>query len=108
MYNGEGYYYGSYGLVRGYGPLYKTLAEADRSVREDGKVQRAHGGSTDRNAVAVDRKTGLCWWVDEEDPGEPDLLPVKTATGEQARYTIEAIRGYEWLWGTPQELAGFW
>lgn len=108
---GQQYYFGSYGLVRGYGPLFRTLEEADFSVREDSKAQRKNGGSTDRNAVMVSRFTGLCWWADEYDPRvevlENSLLPVRTADSQQARYPLETIKGYEEVWGGPPELAGF-
>ncbi len=101
------YYFGSFGLVRGYGPLYRTIDEADRSVAEDGRDQRRNGGSSDRNAVAVCSVTGLCWWVDEEDSPEAERLPVRLPTGEQARYSRMEIVAYQSLWGDLTELAGF-
>jgi hypothetical protein len=107
LFNRKQYYFGSYGLVRGYGPLYRTIQEADQSVFADGREQRRHGGSTDRNAVAVSTNTGLCWWVDEEDPRYGELLPVKTPSGAQAAYPLEVIQRYEGLWGGPAEIAGF-
>lgn len=107
MDRGKHYYFGSYGLIRGYGPLFRTLNEADKSVRDDGKAQRANGGTTDRNAVAVCVVTGLCWWVDEEEFPEVEKLPVRIPSGEQAKYSFETIRRHEQLWLTPTEMAGF-
>ena len=104
---GSSYYYGSYGIVRGYGPLCSSLREADRTVREDGARQRLKGGSSDRNAVAVTPEDGLCWWVDEESDALDDLVPVKTASGAQAQYAQEVIRAHETLWKAPKELPGF-
>lgn len=103
------YYFGSYGLVRGYGTLYRTLREADDSVFEDSRIQRRHGGSSDRNAVVVSRPTGLCWWWEETDGevDERDLVPVKMADGKQARYSVDTIRGCEAIWSGPTEIAGF-
>ncbi len=104
---GRGYYYGSYGLVRGYGKLCRTLREADQTVFDDAKQQRLNGGSTDRNAVVVTPEDGLCWWADEEDESTATMLPVKTTSGEQACYTQEAMRAHEKLWEAPRELPGF-
>lgn len=101
------YYYGSYGLIRGYGPLHRTLKEADNSVFEDGRKQRRNGGSTDRNAVYVTPEDGLCWWADEDNDSPSDLAPVRTPDGSQARYTQEVIRAHEQLWHAPRELPGF-
>jgi len=101
------YYYGSYGLVRGYGKLCRTLREADETVFEDGRQQRANGGTTDRNAVVVTPEDGLCWWADEEDESTAGMIPVRNAHGEQARYSQEAIRATERLWEAPRELPGF-
>ncbi len=104
---GRGYYYGSYGIVRGYGKLCRSLKEADATVFDDGRQQRLNGGATDRNAVVVTPEDGLCWWADEEDESTATMLPVKTASGEQARYTQEAMRAHEKLWEAPRELPGF-
>ncbi len=101
------YYYGSYGMIRGYGPLCKTLKEADDSVLSDGKRQRLKGGSTDGNEVVVTPEDGLCWWIDEVDDALHALQPVKTPSGAQARYAQEVIRASEQLWNGPKELAGF-
>ena len=90
-------YYGSFGIVRGYGKLCRSLAEADETVFADGRLQRVHGGSTDRNAVAV-TPDGLCWWTDEEGESTATMPPVKTATGEQARYSQDTIRAHEKSW----------
>ena len=103
----RGYYYGSYGIVRGYGKLCRTLKEADDSVFDDGRLQRRNGGSTDRNAVAVTPDDGLCWWTDEEGEPTATMPPVKTPGGEQARYSQETIRAHERLWEAPKELPGF-
>lgn len=105
----RGYYYGSYGIVRGYGKLCRSLKEADATVFDDGRQQRLNGGSTDRNAVVVTPEDGLCWWLDEDDVSltHANLDPVRTASGEQARYTQEAIRAHEKLWEAPKELPGF-
>jgi hypothetical protein len=100
-------YYGSYGLIRGYGPLCRTLREADETVLADGRHQRRKGGSTDRNAVAVTPDDGLCWWADEGDTSTADMMPVRTPSGAQARYAQEVIRASEELWRGPKELAGF-
>lgn len=113
MFNrGKQYYFGSYGLVRGYGPLYRTITEADESVYKDGREQRGNGGSSDRNVVLVSRVTGLCWWMDEHDGRQDELEqylpPVRTAEGSQAGYPLEVIRNYEALWGGPTEAAGFY
>lgn len=101
------YYYGSYGIVRGYGPLCRTLKEADYSIRRDGKEQRANGGITDRNAIVVTPEDGLCWWADEEDEATGAMVPVMTPHGTQARYMLETIRAHETLWNAPKELPGF-
>jgi hypothetical protein len=103
---GSSYYYGSYGIVRGYGPLCQSLREADRTVQDDGRRQRLKGGSTDRNAVVVTPEDGLCWWADDEDDAIDDMLPVRTAAGVQAQYAQEVIRAYELLWSAPKELPG--
>lgn len=105
---GSGYYYGSYGLVRGYGPLCRTIREADDSIFADGKKQRQENrGSSDRVVVLVSPDTGQCWWAeDEEDPGSR-LDPVLTPNGDQARYADEVIKATELLWYGPQEVAGF-
>jgi hypothetical protein len=100
------YYFGSYGLIRGYGPLCRTLKEADATVHADGRRQRLKGGASDRNAVAVSSSTGLCWWTDDDDT-DGNMEPVKTASGEQARYSEEVIRASERLWECPKELPGF-
>lgn len=97
--NARGYYFGSYGIIRGYGPLCRTLDEADRSVFKDADGQRKRGGSTDRNAVAVSRDDGTCWWTDEEDDIDPaHLTPVRTAAGKQAQYAMRAIAEAEEGW----------
>ncbi len=101
------YYYGSYGLVRGYGPLCQTLHEADESVFEDSRLQRRNGGSSDRNAVVVSRLTGLCWWWEEDDLHIEELIPVKTPGGPQAKYPMDMIHNCEALWDGPKEIAGF-
>lgn len=101
------YYYGSYGFVRGYGTLYRTLQEADVSVSEDSKRQRGNGGSTDRNVVLVNATSGLCWWWEEDTSREEDMVPVKTPAGEQARYMPDVLRNYEALWGSPEDIGGF-
>lgn len=93
------YYYGSYGLVRGYGPLCTTLREADDSVFADSRKQRTNGGSTDRNVVLVSPETGLCWWWEEGDYEEEDLVPVRMPNGEQASYSLNKLG--------PTEMAGF-
>lgn len=103
----RGYYYGSYGIVRGYGKLCRTLKEADESVFDDGRLQRANGGCSDRNAVAVTPDDGLCWWTDEEGESLATMPPVRTSRGEQARYSQETIRACERLWEGPTELPGF-
>lgn len=107
MSNRGSYYFGSFGLIRGYGPLCRTLKEADESVFSDGKRQRLKGGSTDRNAVVVTPEDGLCWWADEDDDSEAHMLPVWAPSGGQARYTQEVIRASEELWRAPKELPGF-
>lgn len=113
--HGRQHYFGSYGLIRGYGPLHKTLKEADDSVFEDGRVQRKkHGGSTDRNAVVVSADNGHCWWLDSDDfrddgadIRDEELVPVRTPNGSQARYADDVLRKCEALWEGPRELAGF-
>lgn len=101
------YYYGSYGIVRGYGPLCRTLKEADESVATDDKRQRQKGGITDRNSVIVTPEDGLCWWADEEEDTAAALAPIMTPYGAQARYATEILQAYEVLWSAPKELAGF-
>ena len=101
------YYFGSYGLIRGYGPLCRSLRDADATVREDHRKQRLKGGSTDRNAVVVTPEDGLCWWADDEDDAVSDMTPVLTPFGDQARYRDEVIRATEELWNGPNELPGF-
>lgn len=92
----RGYYFGSYGIVRGYGPLCRSLDEADRSVFRDAAEQRKRGGSTDRNAVAVSRDDGTCWWVDDGDDIDPrHLTPVRMASGKQAQYAQSALEEME-------------
>lgn len=104
---GRGYYYGSYGIVRGYGKLCRTLKEATATIHDDWRQQRANGGSTDRVEVVVTPETGLCWRALEDDESLSSMEPVKTASGEQARYTQEAIRATERLWEAPKELPGW-
>lgn len=104
------YYFGSYGLVRGYGPLATTYARADWSVRQDGREQRENGGSSDRIACVVDADTGLCWWLDGDEDAwdERDLYPVRTTSGTQARYQREALTAFELVFFGPREMAGFY
>lgn len=104
---GGSYYYGSYGIIRGYGPLYQSYEDADDSVFADNRAQRRHGGTSDRNPVAVSKDTGLCWWWTEEDARDGVMLPVKTPSGAQAQYSMVIIRNYEGLWGGPMMMAGF-
>lgn len=101
------YYFGSYGLVRGYGPLFRSYEDADDSVFADSRAQRRHGGSTDRNAVAVSKDTGLCWWWDEDDDRDGVMVPVKTPSGAQAQYPADVVRACEGRWDGPMLLAGF-
>ena len=101
------YYFGSYGLIRGYGPLCRTMGDADASIFADRRKGQENGGSTDRCVVAVSRDDGLCWWVGEDIDREWEMAPVLTVHSGQARYSLELIARYEGLWGTPQELAGF-
>ena len=101
------HYYGSYGLVRGYGTLYRTFGEADDSVYDDNRLQRRNGGCSDRSVVIVSPDTGLCWWWEEGPYRESDLAPVRDANGVQARYSTETIRLMEDLWEGPTEIAGF-
>ncbi len=105
--NRSGYYYGSYGLVRGYGPLCRTLREADSSVYDDGRAQRKNGGSTDRVVVLVTPDSGQCWWAEDEEDSDSRMDPVLNTSGEQARYEAEVIRATEELWLCPKELPGF-
>lgn len=109
MFNrGSGYYYGSYGLVRGYGPLCRSLKDADASIYADSKRQRQENrGSSDRVVVLVSPDTGQCWWAEDEEDEGSRLDPVLTPSGEQARYAEEVIRATERLWDSPKELAGF-
>lgn len=62
--------YGTYGSVRGYGPLYATRAEAETSLRSDriACTRGAGRGYSDRIVVGVD-EDGACWRLDED--GEP-------------------------------------
>lgn len=100
------YYYGSYGMIRGYGPLRGSVGEADQTVFEDRMQQsKRRGGSTDRNAVAVDSVTGLCWWLEIDD--QPGNSPVLTPTAGQAKYEREAIQRFEALLIEPEDMAGF-
>lgn len=101
------YYYGSYGLLRGYGPLHRNMRDAEESVYADHRAQRAEGSSSDRHLVLVTRVTGLCWWLDDVEINEDDLMPVRDLDGKQAQYELDAIRHQEGLWGTPEEQAGF-
>lgn len=101
------YYYGSYGLVRGYGPLFRSLKEADASVRDDSRRQRLNGGSSDRVVVFVSTDDGLCWWAEDDEDECSRLDPVLTTHGHQARYEEAVIRAWESLWDAPKELAGF-
>ena len=107
MSRGGSYYYGSYGLVRGYGPLVRSLKEADESVLEDSRRQRRHGGITDRVVVLVSPGTGKCWWAEDEEDQTSRLDPVLTASGSQAQYAQEVMRAHEALWNAPRELPGF-
>lgn len=102
-----GYYYGSYGLVRGYGPLCRTLREADASVRDDSRRERHNGGSSDRVVVFVSQDTGLCWWAEDDEDPDTRLEPVLTNYGTQACYAPEVIRATERIWDCPKELPGF-
>jgi len=58
--------YGTYGSVRGYGPLRATQSEAERDLDDDITGCRGQGGYSDREVVAVDAD-GCCW---EDDDGE--------------------------------------
>lgn len=100
--NAGDYYYGSYGLVRGFGPLFQSLKDADDSVYADGRLQRKNGGCSDRNVVLVVKVNGLCWWWEETSEATgavpADWVPVKMADGRQAAYPMDTIRGHEALW----------
>lgn len=100
------YYYGSYGLIRGYGPLCRTIKDADESVYADARKERERGGNTDRCVVLVDRVTGMCWWIEDVEISDLDLNPVRTLDGKQAQYPQETIHGYEGLWGNTDDQAG--
>lgn len=90
------YYFGSYGIIRGFGPLFRTIEEADRSVFKDASDQRKRGGSSDRNAVAVRASDGTCWWTDDgDDIRENELKPVRMADGSQATYAKIAVSAME-------------
>ena len=102
-----GYYYGSYGLVRGYGPLCRTLREADASVYDDSRIQRRNGGCTDRVVVLVSPDTGQCWWAEDEADQGSRLAPILTSSGQQAHYEEAIITATEQLWLCPKELPGF-
>jgi hypothetical protein len=104
---GSGYYYGSYGLVRGYGPLCRTLKEADATVIDDSRAQRKNGGSCDRVVVLVSPNDGLCWWAEDDEDQGSRLDPVWTPGGVQARYEASVIAAHEELWLCPKELPGF-
>lgn len=104
---GREHYFGSYGIVRGYGPLCKSLGDADESVYDDNRIQRRIGGVSDRNVVLVNRSSGLCWWWEEGDALEADLVPVRTPDGRQAVYDHDVIDNCEALWSGPSEMAGF-
>lgn len=101
---GYQYYYGSYGLIRGYGPLCRNMRDAEESVYADARRMRDSRGTTDRHAVLVSRVTGLCWWFDE--PDNTDLSPVRDIEGKQAQYELAEIRRYEDLWGNIEDQAG--
>lgn len=60
----QAYKYGSYGPVRGYGPLCDSLMDAEKSVRQDGHGCARQGGYSDRQIVAVDQD-GYCYRVDD-------------------------------------------
>lgn len=94
------YYYGSYGLIRGYGPLCRTIGDAEASVRADSDKERQHGGNTDRHVVLVERVTGLCWWIDDVEIDDLDLAPVRMLDGKQANYGPMVIARHEALWGS--------
>ena len=102
-----GFYYGSYGRVRGYGPLCRTLKEADASVRDDARRERHNGGTSDRVVVFVSPDTGLCWWAEDEEDESSRLEPLRDNHGAQAAYAIEVIMATERIWDCPKELPGF-
>ena len=102
----QDYYYGSYGLQRGYGPLCRSMREADESVYHDIREEREHGRNSDRCVVLVSRVTGLCWWIDDVEIVIGDLAPVRMYDGKQAQYTLEVIREHERLWGRVEDQAG--
>jgi hypothetical protein len=55
--------WGSYGSVRGYGPIRVDRAQAERDVDRDHAFCSARGGYSDRELVAVD-DGGACWGMD--------------------------------------------
>ncbi len=84
--------YGSYGSVRGYGPLRGTREEAESDVRSDGEGCQQQGGYSDRAVVVVDSE-GCCYYPGEDggDDGELSWVPgAGGRTGGAARYEIPA------------------
>lgn len=100
------YYFGSYGLIRGYGPLCRAIRDADESVYADARKEREKGGNSDRCVCLVSRETGLCWWIDDIEIHDPDLMPMRMLDGKQAQYERSDILRYEALWGEVDDQAG--
>lgn len=102
----QDYYYGSYGLLRGYGPLTRNMRDADEAVYADVREQRGKGTNSDRCVVLVSRVTGLCWWIDDVEIVIGDLMPVRDVNGVQAQYPLKTIRDAESVWGRVEDQAG--
>lgn len=101
------YYFGSYGVVRGYGPLLRSLREADDSIQDDDRRQRQQGGCSDRHVVIVSADTGQCWHFDEGETVVERSRPVMTPAGKQAVYLPQVVKVCEQSWLEPREIAGF-
>lgn len=102
----QDYYYGSYGLLRGYGPLRRNLQDAQEAVYADSRAERLAGRISDRNVVLVSRVTGLCWWMDDVEIIASELDPVRTVDGTQAQYSLADVRAMESCCGHVNEQAG--
>lgn len=89
--------WGTYGSVRGYGPLRRRRHEALSDLLADQDGCKAERGYSDRNLVAVDAE-GFCWALDFDAEAGSEVVShwVPGAGGPThgaARYELSSLKG---------------
>jgi hypothetical protein len=81
--------WGTYGSVRGYGPLRATREQAEGDLRADVSGCHRQHGYSDRQVVAVDAD-GVCWAVDYDGDAPIVLHWVRGPGGGRAAHYSHA------------------